>query len=168
MAATEVPTGLQLTSLDGQTRPIDEWLITFQLLGVVLDPYTYESSWVLDTASRILAVYRGASVRTSFFVTCTPEEAKQFLGPLVDQVIVYCDPDRAFVRACGLDELPALVHIRQNRQIAAVAQGWNPQEWKAITHAVSRERRWTRPVIPAPGDPAAYRGSPALGEPATA
>ncbi len=162
MAASEVPAGLQLTSLDGQTRPVEEWLITFQLLGVVLDPYTYESAWLLDTAGRILAGFRGASVRTAIVVTCGAEEAKQFLGPYVDQVLVLVDPDRAFVQACGLEELPAFVHVRQNRRIGGVAQGWDPAAWKEIAGVVAAERHWSRPLIPAAGDPAPYRGSAAL------
>ena len=59
MAAAEVPANLQLTSVDGQTRTMDEWLITFQMLGVVLDPFTYESSWILETAGRILGTTIG-------------------------------------------------------------------------------------------------------------
>ncbi|MBM3685176.1 MAG: hypothetical protein FJW83_11675 [Actinobacteria bacterium] len=162
MAASEVPAGLQLTSLDGQSRPVDEWLITFQLLGVVLDPYTYESAWLLDTAGRILEGFRGASVRTAIIVTCDADAAKEFLGAYTDQVLVLVDPDRAFVRAFELDELPAFVHLRQNRRIGGVAQGWDPAAWKEIAGVVAAERHWSRPMIPAAGDPAPYRGSAAL------
>jgi len=162
VAASEVPAGLQLTSLDGQSRPVDEWLITFQLLGVVLDPYTYESAWLLDTAGRILEGFRGASVRTAIIVTCDADAAKEFLGAYTDQVLVLVDPDRAFVRAFELDELPAFVHLRQNRRIGGVAQGWDPAAWKEIAGVVAAERHWSRPMIPAAGDPAPYRGSAAL------
>jgi len=165
VAAVEVPSTLKLTAVDGQTRTIDEWLITFQLLGVVLDPFTYESSWILETAGRILRTYRGASVRTCFVVTGTIDEARQFCGPWVDEVLVYADPDRAFVQAAELETLPALFQLRQNRQFGGIAQGWQPEEWRALSHQVAAERRWTKPVIPAAGDPVAYPGSPALGTP---
>lgn len=163
MAAAEVPPNLSLTSVDGQTRSIDEWLITFPMLGVVLDPFTYESSWILESAGRILDTFREASVRTCFVVTGTADEAKQFCGPWVDRVLVYADPHRSFVKAAELEALPALFHLRQNRQLGGVAQGWEPQEWRAIAHQVARERRWIPPIIPATGDPVAYPGSPALG-----
>jgi hypothetical protein len=166
VAATEVPAGLQLTAIDGQQRPIDEWLITFQILGVVLDPFTYESAWLLETAGRILDVYRGASVRTAFIVTSTAEEARQFLGPWLERVIVYVDADRAFVRGCELEELPALVHVRQDRSLAGVAQGWDPAAWRAVTNEVSKERSWTKPAMGVRSDPVPFRGSPALAEPA--
>ena len=162
MTAVEVPGNLQLTAVDGQTRTLDEWLITFQMLGVVLDPFTYESSWILETAGRILETFRGASVRTCFVVTGTVDEAKEFCGPWVDRVLVLADPDRNLARAAELEALPALFHLRQNRQFGGVAQGWQPQEWRALVHQVSAERRWSRPVIPAAGDPVAYPGSPAL------
>jgi hypothetical protein len=83
-------------------------------------------------------------------------------------VIVYVDPDRAFVRACELEELPALVHIRQERSLAGVAQGWDPAAWRAVTNEVSRERNWTKPAMGVRTDPVPFRGSPALGEAATA
>lgn len=162
MAASEVPAGTTLVALNGESRTIEEWLITFQLLAVVLDPYTYESSWLLDTAGRILENFRGASVRICFIVTCSAEDARGFLGPWADSTLTYVDPERSFVRALGVDELPALVHIHQSRRVAAVAQGWQPEEWRDLLAVVAAERHWSRPVLPAPGDPAPYRGTPAL------
>jgi hypothetical protein len=129
----------------------------------VLDPFTYESSWILETAGRVLETFQGASVRTCLLVTGTIEEAKQFCGPWTDRLLVFADPDRDFVRAAGLEALPALFHLRQNRQFGGIAQGWQPEEWRAVTHLVAVERRWSKPVIPSPGDPVAYPGSPALG-----
>jgi hypothetical protein len=135
---------------------------------VVDVPLRDDTACVDDTAGRFLDVYRGASVRTAFILTGTADEARQFLGPWLERVIVYADPDRAFVRACELEELPALVHLRQDRSLAGIAQGWDPAAWRAVTNEVSRERRWTKPAMGLPGDPAPVRGSPALGEPAAA
>ena len=151
-----------LTPINGEAHSIEEWLITFQLLAVVVDPFTYESSWLLETAGRILHTFSGCSVRTSFIVTATADEARQFLGPWANKALTFADPERNFVRACGLVELPALLHVRQNRQIAT-AEGWQPTSWRSLTAAVAAERNWTRPVIPAGGDPLAFSGSPALG-----
>jgi hypothetical protein len=164
VAASEVPPGTTLTALNGDARSIEEWLITFQLLGVALDPFTYESAWLLETSGRVLETFRGASVRICFIVTCTADEARQFLGPWTDRMLTYVDPDRTFVRACGLERLPALLHIRQNLQLEGAAEGWQPGEWRKILSTVARERQWSKPVVPAPGDPAPYLGSPALDE----
>jgi hypothetical protein len=165
VAPTDLPAGTTLTALNGDSRTVEEWLITFQILGVVLDPFTYESSWLLETSGRILETFSGASVRICFILTCTQDEARRFLGPWTERMLVYVDPDRAFVKACGLQELPALVHIRQNLQVEAAAEGWRPEEWRAIVTTVAREKRWSRPVVPAAGDPAPYPGTPALGAP---
>lgn len=162
MTAAEIPAGFKLTPINGEARTIEEWLITFQLLTVVLDPFTYESSWLLETAGRVLHTFRGCSVRTSFVVTSTADEARQFLGPWADKVLTYIDPNRDFVRVAGLSELPALVHVRQNRQIEGAAQGWQPMQWRAVAAQVANERHWTRPVIPVGADPLAFAGSPAI------
>jgi hypothetical protein len=152
-----------MTAAGGEARPLEQWLINFQLLAVVLDPYTYESSWILDTAGRILTNFGGSSVRASFIMTCGDDDAREFLGPWYDTTMVFVDPDRAFVRAAELETLPAFVQVRQNLQVADAAEGWQPAAWRAIAHAVATERRWARPVIPAGGDPIPYEGSPALG-----
>ncbi|MDY7100237.1 MAG: hypothetical protein S0880_03530 [Actinomycetota bacterium] len=163
MAASELPAELPMTAAGGEARPLSEWLINFQMLAVVLDPYTYESSWILDTAGRILTNFTGSSVRTSLVMTCDEDGAKEFLGPWFDKMMVFVDPDRTFARAAELESLPAFVHVRQNLRLAGVAEGWEPAAWRTIAHEVAEERHWSRPIIPAGGDPIPYEGSPALG-----
>ncbi|HEY4332100.1 MAG TPA: hypothetical protein VGM78_06005, partial [Ilumatobacteraceae bacterium] len=126
-----------LTSLDGQSRPLEEWLTTFNLASVVLDPYTNESSWILKTAARILAGFRGADVRVNFIVTCTADEAKTFLGPLAEEFLVYCDPDRAFVRSLGLETLPAFVFVSMDGHVAAAAEGWDGTQWRKVADTIT-------------------------------
>ena len=52
--ATNPPPDLVLAPLGAASRPLEDWLTTFHLASVVLDPYTNESSWILKTAARIL------------------------------------------------------------------------------------------------------------------
>jgi hypothetical protein len=52
---------------------------------VVLDPFTNESSWILETAVRILRQFSGAAVRINFIVTCDASDARAFLGPYADE-----------------------------------------------------------------------------------
>ena len=86
-----LPTDLTLTPLEGeglgQTRPIMDWLTTFHLASVVLDPYTNESSWVLRAATRILEQFRDTDARINLIVTAGPEDARAFLGPLAEQYL---------------------------------------------------------------------------------
>lgn len=162
-----LPADLVLTPLspDGlaQGRPVMEFLTTFHLASVVLDPYTNESSWVLRAATRVLEQFRGSDARINLIVTAGANDARAFLGPLVDRFLVFCDPDRTAVKAMGLTELPAFVFTTVDGVIAAAAQGWNPDEWEAVADAVAEVTWWTSIEVPGPGDPGPFHGSPALG-----
>jgi hypothetical protein len=96
-------------------------------------------------------------------MTCDADDAKAFLGPYANEFLTFVDPDRQVVKGLDLERLPALVHLRQDRSVAGVAQGWRPQEWREVTEGLSEVMDWSRPVIPGPRDPAPYEGSPALG-----
>ncbi len=161
--ASNVALDVSLTTIGGESRPLSEWLTTFHLASVVLDPFTNESSWALGTAARVLEAFRGASVRVNLVVTCTAEEAAPYLGPLAQQFMVFCDPDRAFVRTLGLGTLPALVFLRADGTVEACAEGWTPSEWRSVAKAIADNCAWLPPTIPAAGDPSPFRGTPALG-----
>lgn len=152
-----------MTPLNGEGRPLAAWLTTFHLAAVVLDPFTYESAWLLETAGRILENFQGADCRVAFVVTASPDEAREFLGPWADRTLTFADPDRELVKGLGLNELPAFVHLQQDGQVAGVAEGWDPPEWREVATRLAKVMSWSRPLIPASGDPAPYAGSPAAG-----
>lgn len=152
-----------LTPLGAAARPLSEWLTTFHLATVVLDPYTNESSWVLPTARRILDALRGSDARVNFLVTADEDDTRAFVGPLADEFLVFCDPDRLAVKALGLETLPAFVFIRVDSTVPAAAEGWDPAAWRAVAEAISEVTAWQPPDIPAPTDPGAFHGTPALG-----
>ncbi len=161
--ATDPPADLTLAPLVGEPETIAGWLTTFQLAVVVLDPFTNESSWLLETAGRVLTHFTGADCRVAFLVTGTADEARQFLGPWADKVLTFADPERAAVRALGLNELPAFLQIRGDRHVAAAAEGWDPLEWRAVAGSLARNMSWSAPLIPAEGDPSPYAGTAAAG-----
>lgn len=161
--ATDPPADLQLTPINGEPQPLDHWLTTFQLALVVLDPFTNESSWLLDTSTRILGHFNGADCRTSLLLTSTADEARQFLGPWADRFLTFADPDRAAVKALGLNELPAFIQMRLDRSIQAVAEGWDPVEWRAVATSLARSMSWSAPLIPDAGDPSPFAGTAAAG-----
>lgn len=152
-----------LAPLGAEKRPLADWLTTFHLASVVLDPYTNESSWVLKSATRILQAFREAAVRTNIVVTADADDTRTFLGPIADQFLVFCDPDRAVVKAMALTELPAFAFVRVDGTVAAVAQGWNAAEWRAVADTIADATSWLAPTIPVAGDPGPFHGSPALG-----
>lgn len=160
---TQVSEDTKLTAIGGEERSIAEWTTTFQLLTVVLDPYTKESAWLLQTARRVLANFRGADVRTSWTITADERDAKRFLGPLADEFLTFADPKRELVKALSLDRLPALVYIRQDLAVVGTAQGWDPEEWEQLGRLVGKVNSWSYPKLPANGDPGPFAGSSAAG-----
>ncbi len=167
--APKLPPDLQLAPL-GQPgapakaatpRPLAEWLTTFHLAAVVLDPYTNESSWILKTAVRILEAFRGSHARVAFVVTADAADTRRFLGPLAGQFLAFTDPDRAFVKAAGLTTLPAFVFVRVDGDVVASAEGWSPQGWADVAEAIADTTSWLPPAIPIAGDPHTFAGAPA-------
>jgi hypothetical protein len=160
---TQVSADVKLTAIGGESRTLGEWTTTFQLLTVVLDPYTNESAWLLPTALRVLRVFRGADVRTAFVVTAPERDAKRFLGPLADEFLTFTDVDRELVAALDLESLPALVYIRQDLAVIGKAEGWDPEAWDHLCQLVGKVNSWSSPALPGPKDPGPFAGSPAKG-----
>lgn len=161
--ATDVSADVTLTPLSGEPRTIEEWTTTFHLALVVLDPFTYESSWILETAGRILRVFAEADCRTAFLVTGTVDETRQFLGPWAEEFLAFADPERAAVAGLGLERLPAFVHVNQAHAVETSAEGWEPDEWRAVADHLAHVMSWRRPSIPVEGDPVPFPGTPAQG-----
>lgn len=161
--ANDPPADLTLAPINGEPRTIAGWVTTFQLAAVVLDPFTNESAWILDTAGRVLIHFREADCRVAFIITGTADDARQFLGPWADKVLTFADPGRAAVKALGLNELPAFLQIRGDLHVAASAEGWDPEQWGNVAGSLAKNMSWSAPLIPSYGDPSPYAGSAAAG-----
>ena len=153
---------ITLTPLDGDPRPLEEWLTTFHLASVVLDPYTNESSWILPTAARILHAFRGSDARVNFVVTCSRAEARMFLGPLADEFLVFCDPDRAFVKGLGLHVPPGVRVPAHRRHRAGGGRGLGSRRVARRRRGDRHHHRVVAPDVPRPGDPGPFHGTPPL------
>jgi hypothetical protein len=160
--ATDPPADLMLTPLEGDGRTLSEWLTTFHLAVVALDPYTNESSWVLEPAARILRSYSGAAVRVGWLVAAAAEGARAFLGPLASEFLTFTDPDRVAIGALGLELLPAFVFVQIDGTVQGSAEGWHPGRWNEVAVTIAETTAWSKPLIPAPGDPRPFDGTPAL------
>jgi hypothetical protein len=157
--ATDPAPDLALTPLVGESRRVDDWVTLFPLAVVALDPFTYESAWLLEEAGRILSGYTAADVRVGWIVTATADEAREFLGPWAERLLTFIDPDREVVKGLGLATLPSFVVIDMSCKVAAVAEGWAPAEWRAAAAHLSAILDWSKPAIPGPGAPGPYPGS---------
>ncbi len=159
-AVTTAPADLSVTALGGEPRTLEEWVTTFHLVLVAIDPYTDQSAWILETANRVLDNFREADCRVAWLVTADADDARAFLGPLVERRLTLIDPDRSVVKGLGLERLPALVHIRQDLAVVGAAEGWHPKEWEAVTENLGKIMSWSHPLIPVAGDPSPFEGSP--------
>src|SRR3954447_18459394 len=162
VVATDPPGDLVLRPLKGDERSLREWLTNFNLALFIIDPFTNESSWILETAARVMRVFSGTSTRTTWLVTGDKEEAQAFLGELATEFLTFSDLDRSVVKALGLQRLPAFVVIRADGTVAAATEGWHPHQWKAVGHELARMNAWAAPELPHPNDPVPFEGSPAL------
>lgn len=160
--ASDPPQDLVLTPINGDPKTVREWLTTFHLAFVCLDPYTYESAWLLETAGRILKTFEQSDARTAFLVTCSERDARGFLGPWAVDLLTFADPDRVAVKALGLERMPAFVHLAMDGTIENAAEGWDPLAWRKVADNLARVTAWKAPAIPLPTDPGPYEGTPAL------
>ena len=65
-AVATVPADLKLEPIGGEPLTMSDQVTMFHLVTVVLDPYTYESAWLLETAGRILGELVGADCRVAW------------------------------------------------------------------------------------------------------
>ncbi|MHB8671937.1 MAG: hypothetical protein ACYDAD_15480 [Acidimicrobiales bacterium] len=161
--ATDPSPDLLLRPLGGPARSVREWVTTFHLVFVALDPFEERSAWLVETAARILGTYSEADCRVAFVVAGNDDEARQFLGRHAEEVLTFVDPDLAAIRGpggFGLATLPAIVHLDVYGQVVNAAEGWDPPAWRALTEELSRVLSWKGPVIPGPRDPAPFDGVP--------
>jgi len=161
-AVADAPPDLVLDSLRGDGYPLRDWLTSYPLLLVGLDPYTHESAWILETAGRLLEHYSPSDVRVGWLATTDEDGCREFLGPWAERFLTFPDPDREAAVALGLERLPALVHVRSDGHVT-VSNGWDPDGWRGIAGDLSKILSWTRPLLPRPGDPLPYAGSPVKG-----
>ena len=149
---------IPLNRLEGPSRSLREWVTTFHLLLVVVDPYTHESSWIVETAGRILRSFKEADCRGAWMVLGNEEHSKEFLGPWESEILTFVDPDLSFARAMQLEKTPALLHFDQSPKLVGSAEGWNPTEWKDIASNLADAMSWSKPIIPNSEDPSPYEG----------
>jgi hypothetical protein len=161
---TDLSSDLTISEINGHQQTLSEWLTMFNLLAVVIDPYTHQSGWILPTAGRLFNHYAEADIRCCFVVASDAEGAKSYLGPFGRDYLTLLDPDRALIGQLALESLPAMVHIHQDGTVGASAQGWQPREWSSVLDGVEEAMDWrSRPQLPQPGDPGPFEGTPAAG-----
>ncbi len=148
-----------LDPIQSSPRTLSDWVTNFHLVLVALDPFRYESSWILDTARQILRTFYQADCRTAWLVAGDSQQAQAFLGPLSQEFLTFADPSREAIKSLGIEQLPAFLHINHSPEVTGSAQGWNPIQWRAVANNLALAMKWKPPIIPMPNDPAPFQGS---------
>ncbi|HUR77463.1 MAG TPA: hypothetical protein VMZ22_05920 [Acidimicrobiales bacterium] len=154
--ATSISTDVVLAPLTGRSRTVQEWLTTFHLAVVALDPFTREGAWILPVATRVLTHFSQADVRVALLLPATPAESRMFLGPWVNSLLTFADPDRSAIEGFGFDRLPVFAHVAMDGTLEGSAVGWQPPEWQAVADNLARVTGWTTTVVDREGDPAPF------------
>jgi hypothetical protein len=154
--ASAISTDVTLTPLTGKGRTLREWLTTFHLAVVALDPFTREGSWIMPIATRVLTHFSQADVRVALLLPASPDECRMFLGPWVNSLLTFADPDRSAIEGLGLERLPVFLHIAMDGTVEGKAEGWQPSEWQAVADNLARVTSWSTPVVERDGDPAPF------------
>lgn len=158
--ATNPAPDLVLTPLTGHARTVREWLTTFHLLFVAVDPANVRSRWIVPTAARVLFEYEQADCRVAWLVTGDAADARKLLGRWAKEIMTFLDPELTAVKGFGLTTLPAIVHVGQDLTIVNAVEGWDPASWRALATELSRRMSWSRPHIPVAADPGPFDGAP--------
>lgn len=153
---TAISTDVTLTPLTGKGRTLEEWLTTFHMAVVALDPFTNEGAWILPIANRVLTHFGQADVRVALLLPATADECRMFLGPIVNNLLVFADPDSTAIKGMGFDHLPTFAHIAMDGTIEGKAEGWNGRAWQAVADQLAKVTSWSSPVVERDGDPAAF------------
>ncbi|HUP71015.1 MAG TPA: hypothetical protein VM142_14560 [Acidimicrobiales bacterium] len=151
---------LLLSPVNGPARSVRQWLTTFHLVFVAVDPFARQSRWIVPTAARILSNFDQADCRVAWLVTGTPDECRVLLGEWADKILTFSDPDLTAVKGFGLERLPALVHLGIDGTVVGASEGWEPLAWRQIMANLARTMAWLPPNIPGPGDPGPFAGAP--------
>ena len=158
--AANPPPDLVLSSLTGRSRSVREWVTTFHLLIVAVDPNSSPSRWIVPTAARVLTIYEGADCRVGWLVAGDAKDARKFLGRWATDILTFVDPDLTAIKAFGLESLPAILHLNQELRVVNAVEGWEPFAWRALATELSHSMSWSKPLLPAPGDPGPFAGAP--------
>lgn len=158
--AADPPPDLVLASINGRARTVREWLTTFHLLLVAVDPGSTRSTWIVPTAARVLSDYSDADCRVAWLVAGDTADARRFLGRWATDILTFADPELTAIKGFGLATLPAIVHLGMDGAVHNAVEGWDPMAWRGLATELSRIVSWSRPMLPAPSDPGPFVGSP--------
>jgi len=158
--ATNPAPDLPLVPIVGHPGTVRQWLTTFHLLIVAVDPANARSRWIVPMAARVLFEYEQADCRVAWLVAGDAADARKLLGRWAKDITTFVDPELTAIKGFGIATLPTIVHVGMNLDVINSVEGWDPMAWRALTKELSRQMKWSRPHIPVPSDPGPFDGAP--------
>ena len=159
MVVTNPDPALRLAPIEGEARSLGQWLTSFDLLFIAVDPGELKSGWILPTAERVLTNFYQADCRVAWLVAGDADECREFLGGRADRLLVFADPERKAIAGFGLERLPAIVHVGADGVVVGAAEGWEPLEWRALVNHLAKKMAWIPPTLPDRSDPGPFEGA---------
>lgn len=147
---------LELTTIKGTTRTIDDWTTSFHLALVVL-PGRPEAAAYVRIGQRIAATLGGSDCRPGFLIIGNERAAQRVMGNAVNDQLTFLDPDGLAAKGLGIERTPSFTYVRLNGTVVS-ADGWDPAAWRGVLDQLAKEMAWTKPLMPAPGDPPPFAG----------
>ena len=153
---------IRLATPAGRLSTVGQLTTLFDLCLVVVDGLHPAQARTLEPViDRIDGTLSGADCTVGVLaVGIDATDAATMLGPLAERVAVFADPDGAAAAALGVTAGPALVWVTTEPAVRAAVAGWDGATWRPVLAELARKLAWTRPLMPAPGDPDPLPGRP--------
>lgn len=153
---------ISLATPAGQVRTVGGLTTLFDLCLAVVDGVRPGQARTLEPViDRIDRTLSGADCTVGVLaVGVDATDAANMLGPLAQRVAVLADPDGTAAAALGVTAGPALVWVTTEPAVRAAVAGWDGATWRPVLAELARKLAWTRPLMPAPGDPEPLPGRP--------
>jgi hypothetical protein len=139
----------------GKARTIDDLTTLFDLCLVVVDgrrpAQLQRLAPVIDRLDRTLG--DADCTLAILAVGIEINQAVAVAGPMAERVAVFADTDGSAAAALGLRGSPAFVWLDTEPVVRAVVEGWDGAAWRPVMADLAHKLAWTRPLMPAPGDP---------------
>ena len=101
-----------------------------------------------DGGARSSKGLRGSDARVNFLVTADEADTRAFLGPLVEEFLVFTDPDRRRSRRSASAQLPAFVFIRVDGTVSGRRRGMGRRRVAGRRRRDRAATAWSAPDIP--------------------
>lgn len=146
----------------GRACALSELTVLFDLCLVVVDAANPRPLTLLrPVLERLYRTLSGSDCTLGVLVAGTDiARGASLVGDMASQVAIFADPDASTVTALGISATPALVWVTTEPAVAAVIEGWDPAAWREVLGRLARKLAWTRPLVPAPGDPEPFPAVP--------